>query len=260
MTAAEARLPPAAEEATPEPETAPEPPEARSGASEARLIPPRPSTRAGRRLNRITASGTGRIDRFNRVVFVVIGVILVAAGGAGLLLGGGVIDGTSPGTLYARRATDAATSPDLAAGIAMAVCLVVLLVSLRWALAQLRPVSDGERLVTLTLSTGPRGRTTVAAASVARAASADIASRPGVTSAKVRLRALQPQTRATLSVELALDADPEAVLGELQAALTRLLGALDVDEADSQAEIRLRFARPPRSSRSSRSERPARVT
>ncbi len=264
MTAAEAGLPPAAEEATPEPDATPEPHEARSGVpiGETRLIPRRPNTRAGRRLDRITASGTGRIDRFNRALFVVVGVILVGVGGGGLLLGEGVIHTTSPGALYARRATNVATSPNLAAGIAMAVCLVVFLVALRWAFAQLRPVSDGERLGTLTLFTGPRGRTTVAAASVAKAASTDIASRPGVTSAKVRLRALQPQTRVTLSAELALDADPDAVLGELQAALTRLLGALDVDEADSHAEIRLRFARPPRSSRSrrSRSDRPARVT
>ncbi|MDQ2725048.1 MAG: hypothetical protein M3Y36_06085 [Actinomycetota bacterium] len=252
MTAAETGLPPADEAATPQLH------EAQTGASisETRQIPPRPSTRAGRRLDRITASGTGRIDRLNRVLFGIVGVILAGAGGGGLLLGEGVIHGTSPGTLYARRATDAATNPDLAAGIAMALCLVVLLVALRWAFAQLRPVTDGERLATLTLFAGPRGRTTVAAASLAKAASADIASRLGVTSAKVRLRALQPQTRVTLSVELALDTDPDAVLGELQEALTRLLGALDVEEADSQTEIRLRFARPVRS----RSERPSRVT
>ena len=146
---------------------------------EVRLIPPRPTTRSGRRLDRITASGTGRIDRFNRGLFLVVGVILVAAGGIGLLLGEDVFGGTAPGTLYARRAADATRSPDLAAAIAMAVCLVVLLAGLRWAFLQLRPVSDGERLGTLTLSTSPRGRTTVAATSVAKAATTDIAGRPG---------------------------------------------------------------------------------
>ncbi|MDQ6799013.1 MAG: alkaline shock response membrane anchor protein AmaP [Actinomycetota bacterium] len=221
-----------------------------------RLIPPRPTTRAGRRLDHITASGGGRIDRFNRGLFLAVGVILAAAGGGGLVLGEGVVAGTSPATLYARRADEAASRPDLAAGIAMAVCLVLLLVGLRWAFAQLRPVSDGERLANLTLFAGPRGRTTVAATTVAKAAAADISSRPGVTSAKVRLRALRPQTRVTLSVEMILDADPNAVLGELQDALTRLFGALDADRTNSQAEIRLRFARP----RPLRSDRPARVT
>ena len=244
MTAAETEQPAAEEEET-------------ASLGEIRLIPPRPTTRAGRRLDRITASGTGRIDRFNRGLFLVVGVILVVVGGIGLLLGEDVFGGTAPGTLYARRAADVARSPDLAAAIAMAVCLVALLAGLRWAFAQLRPVSDGERLGTLTLSTGPRGRTTVAATSVARAAATDIGGRPGVTAAKVRIRALQPQTRVTLTVELSLDADPDAVLGELQSALTRLYGALGVDESDSLAEIRLRFARPPRTSRS---DRPARVT
>nr|MDQ2724546.1 hypothetical protein [Actinomycetota bacterium] len=102
-----------------------------------------------------------------------------------------------------------------------------------------------------------RGRTTVAATTVTRAAAADITSRPGVTSAKVRLRSLHPQTRVTLSVELALDAHPDTVLDELEQALTRLLGALAADPSDSQTEIRLRFARP---ARSTRSDRPARVT
>lgn len=222
-----------------------------------RLIPPRPRTRADRRLDRSTASGGGRVDRFNRGLFVVIGVILAAAGAGGLLLGEGAVHGTSPAALYARRAADAASSPDLAAGIAMAICLVLFLLGLRWAFAQLRPVTDRERLATLTLSAGPRGRTTLAATGVARAAAADITGRPGVTSAKVRLRALRPETRVTMSVELALGADPDAVLDQLQAALTRLLGALDADEATSQTEIRLRFPRP---ARSSRSDPPARVT
>ncbi|MDQ2728725.1 MAG: hypothetical protein M3Y91_12895 [Actinomycetota bacterium] len=230
---------------------------ARDSPTESRLIPPRPTTRAGRRLDHITASGGGRIDRFNRALFVVVGLILAGAGGGGLLLAEGVIDGTSPGTLYARRAADASASPDLAAAIAMAVCLVVFLVGLRWAFAQLRPASEGERLATLTLSAGPRGRTTVAATTVARAAGADVTSQPGVASAKVRLRALKPQTRVTLSVELTLGADPDAVLGELEQALTRLFGALDVDESESQTEIRLRFARP---ARLARPDRPARVT
>ncbi|MDQ6839716.1 MAG: hypothetical protein M3137_15665 [Actinomycetota bacterium] len=222
---------------------------------EARLIPPRPSTRAGRRLNRMTASGGGRVDRFDRGLFLLVGLVLAAAGVGGLLLGEGVIDWTSPAALYSQRAADAAGHPDLAAGIAMAVCLVLLLLALRWAFAQLRPVSDGERLATLTLVPGPQGRTTVAATTVAKAAAADIASQAGITSARVRLRALRPQTRVTMTVEMKLDADPDAVLDELDAALTRLLGALETDRSESRTEIRLRFARPARASRSDRSAR-----
>lgn len=218
-----------------------------------RLIPAPPATRAGRRLNRIAASGGGHVDRVNRLVFIVLGAVAGTAGGGGLLLGGGLLHWTSPGTLYARRAADVAHNRDLVAVIAMALCVALFVVGLRWAFAQLRPVSDGERLGTLRLVTGPQGRTTVAATTVAKAAAADLSSRPGITSAKVRLRALDPRTRVTLSVEVSLEADPEAVLDELEGALYNLLAALDREPADADTEIRLRFARP------GRSERPARV-
>jgi hypothetical protein len=231
-------------------ETVPEP-------GTARLIPPRPSTRVGRRLDHITASGGGRVDRFNRALFLVVGAALVAAGTAGLLLGEGAIDGTSPGQFYTDRVADVTPSPNLAAAIAMAVCLVLFLLGLAWAFAQLRPVTDGHRLGTLTLSPGPRGRTTVGSTSVARAAAADIAGVPGVTSARVRLRALKPRAMVVVNVELDLGADIDAVLGTLRAAVSRLLAAVNADEPSSETEIRLRFARP---ALLSRSERPARVT
>ncbi|MDQ6783028.1 MAG: hypothetical protein M3063_06230 [Actinomycetota bacterium] len=220
-----------------------------------RIIPTRPATRAGRRLNHITASGGGRVDRFNRKLLGLLGLVVAAGGAGGLLLGLGALDATSPGALYAARADDVAANANLAAGIAMAVCLILVVLGLRWAFAQLRPVTDGERLGTLKLCTGPRGRTTVAATTVARAAAADIASQPGIASAKVRLRAVQPQARVTLAVEVELDADADAVLSELESALTRLLGALGSDPSEARSEIRLRFSRPARSSRS----RPGRV-
>jgi hypothetical protein len=231
--------------------------ETASEVGDTRLIPPRPSTRAGRRLERITAGGGGRIDRFNRGLFLVVGVVLTAAGTGGLLLGEGAIDGTSPGQFYSDRVADLTGSPNLATAIAMACCLVLFLLALAWAFAQLRPVTDGHRLGTLTLSPGPRGRTTVASTTVAKAAAADIAGVHGVTSARVRLRALKPKAMVVLNVELALDADPDTVLAEFRAAVTRLLGAINADVPSSETEIRLRFARP---ALLSRSDRPARVT
>lgn len=220
-----------------------------AGAS--RLIPPPPPDRRARRLVRMTATGGGPVDRGNRVAFVVVGAVLAAAGVAGLLLGQGTVKWSSPGREYRRLASDAAGNPDLAAGIAMAVCLVAFLLGMRWAFAQLRPVSDGERLGTFRVGDDRRGQTTVAAASVARAAAADLASRPGVASAKARIRAFRPRARVTLSAELDLDADLEGALAEIQGALGRLLEVLGTPATDADAEIRVRFARAPRSSRSS---------
>lgn len=216
----------------------------------ARLIPPPPTARQDRRLSRITATGATVVDRVNRVALGVAGAVLVAVGVGGLLLGQGVITWSSPGREYARRAADAVGNPDLAAGIAMGVCVVALLVGLRWALAQLRPVSDGERLGTFRVGDGSRGRTTVAAASVARAAAADLGRRPGVASAKVRLRALRPRARVTLAVELTIDADIEVGLAEIQGVLDRLLAALGTDGDHADAEVRIRFARPASAPRS----------
>lgn len=226
---------------------------------QARLIPPSPSSAAGRRLNRIVASGGARVDRFNRGFLLIVGIMLATAGAGGLLAQDGSVSWDPPGSLYGRGVAHVLDHRDVAAAIAMAASLALLVLGLRWALAQLRPVSDGERLGTLRLSSGPLGRTTVAATTVAKAAASDIARRPGITTARVRLRALQPRARVTMAVELSLDADADAVLGELEGALSRLLGALGADEAAAETEIRLRFAKVGRSTRSTRSEQPSRV-
>lgn len=220
-----------------------------------KLIPPPPATRRDRRLVRIAASGGARVDRFNRALLLAVGLVLAAAGALGLLLDQGTISWTSPGTTYRHRAADAVANPNLAAGIAMAVCLVVALLSLRWALAQLRPVSDGERMATMRLFAGIRGRTTIAATTVAKAAAADISNRPGIISAKVRLRALKPRARVSVDAEIALDADPEKALREIHDAVDRLLGALESNEDQADTELRIRFARLNRPTRGDRSAR-----
>jgi hypothetical protein len=200
------------------------------------------SPRAARRAARTAATGSGRSDRVNRAVLAVVGVLLVVAGAAGLLLDGGTLHWTSPGRTYRRLAADAAGAVDLSAAVAMAVCLVLFLVGLRWAAAQLRPVhDDGPRLTRITLPDSGRGRTTLAPAVLSRAASGDMARIPGVASARVRLHTLRPVPMALVVVELHLDADLAQVEEEISAGLERL--ARTVDVAPIEAEVRVRFAR-----------------
>lgn len=190
-------------------------------------------------------------DRVNRIVLGCLGVILTAAGVATLLLANGALQWSeTPGSIYRRGTADALGAANLSAAIAMAVCLVLLLVGLRWARAQLRPVSDGARLGTLRLGDGERGRTSVPASAVGRAAGADLASCHGVSAARVRLLAIHPVPRAVVVVEMAIDADPREVMLEVSAALGRLARALAAPTVD--ADLRLRFGRERRAGKTSR--------
>jgi hypothetical protein len=200
------------------------------------------SQRSARRAARRAITGSDRTDRVNRLAMAVVGVLLIALGAAGLLLDGGMLRWTAPGRTYRRLAADAAGAVDLSAAIATAVCLVLVLLGLRWALAQLRPGhDDGPRLVRITLPDTGRGRTTLAPAVLSRAASGDLARHPGVASARVRLHTLRPVPRALVVVELHLDADLAEVEQGISRALERLARVVDV--APIEAEIRLRFAR-----------------
>ena len=202
-------------------------------------LPPALSARDRRRVG----GGIVATDRVNRAVLAVAGVVVAAAGVLVLLLGAGTLQWSeTPASLYRSAAGDAAGAATVSAAVATAACLVLALVGLRWALAQLRPVTDGPRLGVVQLGDGERGRTTVPAAAVAKAAGADLASRHGVTSARVRLVALHPVPRAVVVVEMAVDADPGEVgheIGDALGSLARSLGAPTVD-----ADLRIRFGRP----------------
>jgi hypothetical protein len=204
-----------------------------------------------RRDRRRIGFGAVATDRFNRSALALLGLIVGAAGACGLLLGHGDLHWSrTPASLYREGASDAIGSVDLAAAVAMGVCLVALILGLRWALVQLRPVTDGPRMGSIRLGNGARGRTSVPSAGVARAAAADLASRPGIVSARVRLLAVLPAPRAIVIVELAVDADPEITMSEISAALGRLARVLEAETVD--ADLRIRFGKDLRSAKTSR--------
>ena len=200
---------------------------------------------------RRVGSGVVATDRVNRAVLAVVGLVLAAAGVLVLLLGAGTLQWSeTPASLYRSAADDAAGAATLSAALATAACLVLALVGLRWALAQLRPVTDGPRLGVVQLGDRSRGATTVPAAAVAKAAGADLASRHGVTSARVRLLALHPVPRAVVVVEMAVDADPGEVRHEISDALGSLARSLGASTVN--ADLRIRFGRPLGAGRTSR--------
>jgi hypothetical protein len=214
-----------------------------TSAAPTRQTPPRPHSRQGRRLVRMATRGEAPVDRLNRTVFIVTGVVLVVAGVLGLLLYNGVLTTTEPSTIYGRWVRDATGAVNLSAAIATAVCLVVLVAAGWWALAQLRPVGDGERVGTVRITRGPQGRTSLAATTLAKAVTADLGRRPGINSARVRLRAVKPHPRVQATVEMALDTDVDAVLSQVHEAVGHLAAALETDVDEVHTEIRLSFAR-----------------
>lgn len=200
-----------------------------------------PAAVDGRRRRRV-GSGTAGVDRVNRAVLAVIGALATAAGVVAFLLdNGGITWSESPASLYRRLAADATGSVDLSAAIAMAICLIAVLLGLRWAAAQLRPVTDGTRVGTIRLDDGPRGRTTAPGGAVAKAAAADFGRLDGVSNARVRLLAAAPVPRAVVTLEVAVDIDRDAVMAAIGEALGRLAGALGAQTVD--ADVRIRFGK-----------------
>lgn len=217
-----------------------------------RLAPRPPAGAHDRRLVRMAVWGETPLDRGNRLFMGLLGAVLVAAGVLTLLLNTGAISTTAPGVVYGRLVRDARGATNLSAAIACAICLIIAVLAAGWALAQLRPVSDGERVDTVRLARGQRGRTTMAATTLTKAATADLMGRQGITAARVRLRAAKPIPRVQATVEVALDADVEAALAEVSDTMGRLIAALGAKPEEADTEIRLRFARTARQLRTSR--------
>jgi len=181
-------------------------------------------------------------DRLNRTVLVLLGVVLVGLGTAGLLRGGGVFGG---------RRDDLLVSPSLRAqasqrqalllGCAVAAAVVVIFLGLRWLTAQLpedRTVSD------ITLSpTEHTTRIEVRATAIIEALVTDLLRVDGVTDASARV-----VRRLPLAIDLDVSLEEGADLDTVDRALAdrpkrRLLEALDLPDVELRAELKL--ARPP---------------
>lgn len=156
------------------------------------------------------------VDRINRGVLALLGLLLLAAGAAGLALslggfGTGLVDSpVVPGTVRAF----AAETPWFW-WAAAAVCLVIALLALRWLLVQLRTSTVSR----LDLTTDPRDGITTLHTSALTAAVEDAATAVrGVHRANARLHD-QHGDRLHLAVDLTEHADIADVRAELETRL-----------------------------------------
>jgi hypothetical protein len=171
------------------------------------------------------------VDRLNRTVLLLLGLLLIAVGGYGLARGFGAF-GQDP----ADDATLSDTVVDFAArntewfwpAVALGALLLAYL-ALRWFQAQI-PVPQTVRQIDLTKDS-TRGTTRARAGGVARALAADVDRQEGVSSAKARF--VQRDGRADLEVvaEIFDDADLEDVRRHIEErALARFRRTLEPED------------------------------
>ncbi len=180
---------------------------------------------------------TPTIDRANRLVLTLVGLVLTAAGTIGLLARNGVIDVAEPGTLYRRVRHNVVDHADVWEWCAIAGGILLAAVALLWAWRQVRPRGDGRISTTVVNHTG-RGKTSVEPVAVARALAKDLQQVPGVSGAKVRMVSIDTRPQLLAMVSIRDDADPDDVRLRAEAPFARLCRALEVDAVD--VELRLR--------------------
>lgn len=183
------------------------------------------------------------IDGLNRILLLVLGLLLTAAGGLGLAANQGAFDDRdlhAPDRIYDDARTEVLADPDLWYAVVLGASGVVLVLALVWLIRQFASRPGVPHLSTVVLHADRRGRTTVEPARLARAIAGDMEDVDGVRKASVRIFSTgrEPVMRVRLDVER--DADPDQLLERIKPALRRAAESLDASDVD--ARIRIDFA------------------
>lgn len=197
--------------------------------------------RRRRRRRRRAASGATPVDRADRLILAVVGLVAAAAG-AGVLALRDPTEVRAPGEIYADVAEMAEANPSWWAYGGAALAGVVALLALWWAWLQVRRArTDGRESTTVVPGTS-RGRTEFEPVGLAHAVGRDLASVDGVERARARFVALGRRPALVAVLWLADGADVGALRREIEGPVARSAGVLGVD--DLEVELHLRF-RPP---------------
>jgi len=181
---------------------------------------------------------TRTLDRVNRVVLVLLGLVLVAAGAAILASALGAFgQAVSDRAVLDRETDDYLVENAWVWWAAAGVCLLIAILALRWLLAQLTT----NRVGRVVLQRGrAEGDTVVRGAAISAAVEDDVESFYGVRTARLRLYGDQTAPTARLAV----DVDDRADLAELRErieheAVTSLRRCLDVPSLPVHVRLRL---------------------
>lgn len=187
---------------------------------------------------------TNRPASLNRALLAVIGLILLAVGALGLLLGLGVLRGVLPG--FNPAAPLIPPGAQVQGWVPYATILGAVLIGLlclRWLLAQVlrRPTTSTWRLH----HDPARGTTLLAADTAADAVAADIEAYPGVSKASATLTGTRAQPTLHLDVTTEENIPVTALRDRIAGhALPRLCRALDVDTVPAELLLRIDTASP----------------
>ncbi len=180
---------------------------------------------------------SARVNRVNRSVLALLGLLLLAAGGLGLALSFGAF-GSGERPLLPQPVRDFARDQPWFWWAVAGVCLLLALPGLRWLLAQLRT----DRVSRLDLTTDDRdGLTTVHAGALTNAVEAEVEGLRGVSGASASLLE-RGGRRLVLAVDLAEYADIAEVR---QTTEDRVVGHARqaIDDPDLLVDVELRPGR-----------------
>lgn len=179
------------------------------------------------------------IDGINRTVLLLLGLVLIAAGAAGIAIDQGVLPVPDPSAFYRAVAASVAASPVLWWTLIIVAAVLVTILGLVYALRQL-VVQTGPRLGTILLNRHPRGVTRLAPSAVSAAVARDLGRLEGVQGSRVQLTSFRPQPHLRVRLDVDDRADLERVHARADEAFRRLCRTLGVDGVDVDLYVRLR--------------------
>lgn len=177
-----------------------------------------------------------KADRNNRVVLVLIGLALFAAGAAGLALGTGLLgrgwaEASVAGTLIGNPLGANAFA---VVAVVVTVGLALMYLGLLWLIAQLRIPSPANPV---RVQSGQLGRTEVSHNAVEHAVSAKLERLPGTGNVRARLLEHGRQPRMLIRLEVIEDADPSRVLESAQTILPQTADLIGMDRLDTSIRL-----------------------
>ncbi len=178
------------------------------------------------------------IDRVNRVILLLLGLVLCAAGGVAIAARQRALRLMQPSAIYQNLQASVASRPPLWWAVIIAVAALVAILGLVYAFRQL-PVA-GSRLGTILLKRQDRGATRLEPSAVTKAVAADFNRIEDVTGSRVRMRSFRPQPSFAVRLDVDQGADVDKVRSSADQAFQRLSHTLGVDGVDVDLRLRLR--------------------
>ncbi len=177
------------------------------------------------------------MTRPNRFILLLIAVLLLAGAAIVLLAAAGLLELPAPAELYGEAEASAAVYPW--AWVAGSAAAGVVLAALgAWLVRRQLRFRRSERLSTVVLQRGDRGRTTVKATAVTDMAAADLGRVRGVQDSKVRFLTFGARPRLLVQLDVDEDASLREVLERTEPAHERLSRHLGVDGVHVETIVR----------------------